>query len=247
MANQNGITLNFRNGDFDLRDLMNDLKKDIFINLKCHDIARVESVDVAKQTLKVQLYYPKTKVERDDNLPGPGKYSFVNKKYPILLDVPFVSLRGGAAGLTLPIAPGDDCLLLYNDRGIDDWFATGEPVTLSTNRLHEMSDAIAIVGLSNLNKLLADYDPTRAVLYNGEAKVAVGEKIEIKNAAESLGPVLQDLVAKLNELTSAIAAITVTGVTGGGGVSGPPANAAAITAIGTDLTAIASQLAGVLE
>jgi hypothetical protein len=65
---------------------------------------------------------------------------------PLLVDVPVIFPRGGGCTLTFPVAPGDECLLIFSDRCIDFWWQSGgvqEPVD---SRQHDLSDAFAIVG-----------------------------------------------------------------------------------------------------
>ena len=42
--------------------------------------------------------------------------------------------------------PGDHCLLIFCDFCIDGWFDTGQPVLPPSPRMHDLSDAFAIVG-----------------------------------------------------------------------------------------------------
>ena len=43
-------------------------------------------------------------------------------------------------------AAGDHCLLIFCDFCIDGWFDTGQPVLPPSPRMHDLSDAFAIVG-----------------------------------------------------------------------------------------------------
>lgn len=232
--------------------MLDDIRRDIFLNLKCHDVGTVKAVDVAKQRLSVEINYKRTMMRPNtskNSPPNKERYEYVPKEegYPLLIDVPFIVMRGGPAYLNIPIAVGDQCLLLYNDRCMDDWLASGKQSVLSSSRLHSMADALALVGVSSMQNLIEGYDASRIGLVFGQTKVMVGEKIELKNDAQSLGPVLQELISKLNELTSAIAAITVPYTDDGSpAVSGPPVNAVAITGIGNDLTQIATNLSEVI-
>lgn len=68
------------------------------------------------------------------------------RDYPLLVDVPLIFPCGGGCTLTFPVAPGDECLLIFSDRCIDFWWQSGgvqEPVD---PRQHDLSDAFAIVG-----------------------------------------------------------------------------------------------------
>ena len=68
--------------------------------------------------------------------------------YPLLLDCPVVVLQGGGAYIDLPIAEGDYCLVLFNDRNIDTWWDTGNVVVPRNRRKHSLSDGIALVGIN---------------------------------------------------------------------------------------------------
>ena len=73
--------------------------------------------------------------------------------YPLLVDCPCFILQGGGAFIEMPIQKGDECIILFNDRDIDNWFngTTKEP---NSNRKHTLSDGIAIVGINNKTKTL---------------------------------------------------------------------------------------------
>ncbi|EHF8259117.1 hypothetical protein B8Z58_005063, partial [Enterobacter roggenkampii] len=65
---------------------------------------------------------------------------------PLLVDVPVIFPRGGGCTLTFPVKAGDECLLIFADRCIDFWWQNGgvqKPVDM---RMHDLSDAFAIVG-----------------------------------------------------------------------------------------------------
>lgn len=65
---------------------------------------------------------------------------------PLLVDIPVIFPRGGGCTLTFPVKEGDECLLIFADRCIDFWWQNGgvqKPVDL---RMHDLSDAFAIVG-----------------------------------------------------------------------------------------------------
>ncbi len=230
--------------DPDLADLFQLWKKDILLNFNCHHVATIQSFDSAKQTVTATINYKKTYILKGtDNV-----YSPVLKDYALLIDVPVIIIQGGNASLTMPITQGDECIILFNDRDIDNWFQSGQVQGTATSRLHSFSDGFALIGVNNLRKVLSGYDATRAALNNGTTRVAVGaNKILIENMTTTLNTQLQALTTQLTMLTAALAALTVTGVQGGGGTSGVPANAAAITAIGTNISNIATQLGNLLE
>ncbi|CAM5998849.1 unnamed protein product [Sphagnum balticum] len=70
-------------------------------------------------------------------------------QYPALVNVPVFVYQGGGAAILMPIAVGDPCLLLFCDRDLDIWFETGQVAPPNSDRVHNINDAIALVGLNN--------------------------------------------------------------------------------------------------
>lgn len=228
-----------------LADLLNLFRKQLMLDFNCHHVGTIQSFDPAKQTCRATINYKKTFFQQN---PKTKTYDAVLVDYPILIDCPVIVLGGGSSALTFPIAQGDECLLLFNDRDIDNWFQSGQTGPVATPRLHSFSDGIALVGLRSAVKVLQNYDSSRAVLRNGNALVGVGASlVKIANNQYTLNGLLQELITEVKTLVTATAAITVTGVQTGGGVSGVPANAATITAISSQLTTTANKIAALLE
>jgi hypothetical protein len=223
-----GVQQNRKLTDPNLADLLNLHGKQLMLNMNCHAIATVQSFDADQQTVSATINYKKTYLTRNAD----GTYSSTLIDYPILLDVPIVILSGGPAQLTFPIAQGDECLILFNDRSLDNWFQSGQVGPVSSTRLHSISDGFALVGVRSLARSIDSYDETHAKIAWGETMVGVSaNKVKIANQLYTLNTLLQSLLTQVQ-------AITVTAVTPGIGVSGPPANAAAIAAIAVQIGAL---------
>lgn len=229
--------------DVNLTDVLVELARKINLALNCHAIGQIQSFDPATQTCSVSINYQKTFITRNEN----GTYSEKKENYPILASVPIVILSGGSANLTFPIQKGDDCLLLFNDRDMDNWITSGQVLPPNTARLHDLNDAIALVGIRPVTKTISGYDSSRAILKNGNASVGVStSKIQIQNNSYNLKTELTDLCTKLNSLCTAIQGITVL-CSAPGNPSGPPLNASAIASVASDISAISTNIAGLLE
>lgn len=231
-----------------LQDLLDLLKKDVMMSLACHHIGTVQSFDAAKQTATATINYKKTYFQRDSS----GLYQPMLVDYPILIDCPCVVLGGGPTSLTFPIAKGDECLILFNDRDIDNWFSSGQLGPVATPRLHSMSDALILVGVRSSPKALAGYDTARAVLKNGTTKIGVGEdKIQFENAGGTLKEALDDLVAAVGDLNDAFKnnAANLVLVTGAPGNPSPlnPAIVTLLGAVTTALSQVGTKLGDLLE
>lgn len=230
-----------------LRDLLDLYQKQILLNFNCHHIATIQSFDKEKQTVQVTINYKHTYFIFE---PKTQQYLPNLIDYPIIADCPLIVIGGGTARITFPISKGDQCILLFNDRDIDNWFSGSTTSPNSTPRLHALSDCVALIGPNNLNTVIENYDDVRALLTNGTVKNGINpetNKLTLQNEDNTLNDLLQSLCTQLENLTTALAALTVTGVTTGMGTSGPPTNASVITNIGTNISNIATQISGLIE
>lgn len=74
-----------------------------------------------------------------------------------LVDVPVQFPRGGKFALTFPIEAGDEGLLVISDRCIDGWFSSGATGVPPDYRMHDLSDAFFIPGVSSLKRVINDF------------------------------------------------------------------------------------------
>jgi hypothetical protein len=210
-----------------LSDLLNQVKKQVMLELNCCHLGTIQSFDGEKKTCTVTINYQKTFIERQEN----GTYEPKPRPYPILSDVPVFVLSGGSGKLSMPINKGDQCLIIFNDRDIDRWYDGQTNSELATSRLHSLSDGIALVGVFNKTVLDSSYDSTRVILKHGQAEVGISEtKIRVKNDLTTLNTLLASLIDALNLLI-----IDVSGSTG-------TVNAASVTALNAIKTNIATLL-----
>ena len=108
--------------------------------INCVQIAQIVSFNKLTNTASVQIV---------------GKREFVDGEildYPLLTDCPVFILQGGGSWLEMPIAKDDHCIVLFNDRDIDNWYSsslTFNP-TPNTLRAHSLSDGLVLVGINPL-------------------------------------------------------------------------------------------------
>lgn len=179
-----------------LKDLLDLLKKDIFLTLNCHALATIESFNAANQTVVATINYTRTFFKKGVD----GATAPYQVKYPILIDCPVIVLGGGGGSITFPIAKGDQCLMLFNDRSIDNWVqgATSGPV--SSSRAHSLADGLALVGLNT------------AVTYDGVNVVLTSPtKVKIQNSLTSLGDALSQLSGALTTFMTTVSTATTAG------------------------------------
>ncbi len=80
----------------------------------------------------------------------------VEIELPEFAEVPIFTLQGGSNYRIMPIVPGDFALLIFCERCIDDWLVGGADNKKPREyRMHDYSDAIAIIGLNNITNAIA--------------------------------------------------------------------------------------------
>jgi len=106
--------------------------------------AIIQSFDATKCTCTAQPAIQAFVRQKD------GTQTYVNM--PILVDVPVIFPNAGTFVLTFPVQQGDEVLIIFADRCIDNWWNKGGINPQVTNqgvgelRFHDLSDGFAIVG-----------------------------------------------------------------------------------------------------
>lgn len=150
-------------------DVLNALKESIFKNLRAICVGIVQDVHYAQQTLDVipteQFVWYK-----DDS---------TKEVYdqPPMTNVPYMSLCGGTAGLTFPIAKGDECLLFVCDYDYNSWYLTGKNSIPEQRRRHDISDSIALVGLHNNTRLINPYSSDVKLFRNATSYMEIKQSV----------------------------------------------------------------------
>lgn len=200
----------------------------------------VNSFDAAKMTCTVRPAIQMKRAKFD------GTWSWV--EIPLLLDVPVMFPGGGGFTLTFPVAPGDECLVIFADRCIDAWWDMSGVQVQSEFRMHDLSDGFALMGprsrpralssISTANVQLRSDDgvahieitPTHdvKVLTTGSAYVEAGPKIQLKaTLVEIQGNVtVTGTIVAQGDITGQTKSLhnhVHTGVVVGGGNTGAPA------------------------
>lgn len=100
--------------------------------------AIVQSVDFGSYSLSLQ-----PAIQGSMTLPSGERQTTT---LPILADVPVVIPRGGGFALTFPLRAGDQALVSFSDRCIDTWWQSGGVAPPAEERMHDLSDGLAIPG-----------------------------------------------------------------------------------------------------
>jgi len=90
------------------------------------------------------------------------------EQLPQLLDVPVFFPRAGGYCLTFPVKEGDECLIIFNDMCLDAWWQSGGIQNQLEMRRHDLSDAMALLGITSVPKAVTDYSEDSMQLRNEE-------------------------------------------------------------------------------
>lgn len=200
--------------DPDVSALLGLHKQQIFASINCHQLGTIVSFDGATQTASIRInvqrivYNQQVLADALSNQPTPTKPNVVD--YPVLVQCPVFVMTGGGSYITMPVSSGDTCLVLFNDRDIDSWFLTGAITTPASQRMHDLSDGMAIVGFRCLDNVLTGYSEN--------VKVHSDALIELSNEVTTLKACMTTLFSAL------------TGWVNTGGSTPNPATVAALTA-----------------
>lgn len=125
-------------------------KKQTQLEINAIKIGRIEAFYPNTQRADVSISHKQVVDVMED---GTRVYA----DYPVIMQCPVVTLFGGVDFMSMPIAVGDNCIVFFNDNEIDQWSANGDGKVCSTFRMHDISDAIALVGLRPLTNSIAGY------------------------------------------------------------------------------------------
>lgn len=187
--------------------------------------AKVTEYDATTATCSVQPLM--LKVVLDDDR------AEQQQRYPVIQSVPILYPGAGPWSVTFPLIAGDLVWLTFAQRALERWKESeaGQEVDPAYTRHHDLSDAVCIPAHCRPKKaVLTLGSDLRIGNAAGDPAIVLKEDgtIEIGQGATQALLLGDELVAKFNELRDALASHThPTSM----GPSGPPVEAATITAV----------------
>lgn len=148
---------------------------------------------------------------------SPTSADIAHVDLPLLVDCPVHFQSAGGVSLTMPIRPGDECLVIFASRCIDAWWQQGGVQPPMTYRMHNLSDGFCIPGVKSQPNVLSSISTTTAQLRSDDGTTFV----EIDPAAQKVRLVAPggiDLIGPLNLGGEGGPAIARVGDTVSGGV-----------------------------
>lgn len=209
----------------DLDDVLGALRDNIFKYMNCVQIGKIESYNKDEQTVSVQLQI-KRRVSETETV-----------RFPLLVDCPVFVLQGGGAYIDMPIATGDFCIVLFNDQDIDNWWDGGLLTDANTERRHDLSDGMALVGINPKGSVLGLTGDKIGINAGTKPVEIKGSKIDMLGATESF--------MKSDTWKTNWTALNTTVQTATTGTAAQ--NAAGITTIKTAFATFSAQLSNMLS
>lgn len=143
---------------------------------------------------------------------------------PMLVDCPVQFPSGGNCSLTFPVAPGDECLVVFASRCIDGWWQSGGVQEQAEIRMHDLSDGFVLLGFRSRPRALSSVSTTATQLRSEDGSTYI-EMNPTLQKVRIVAPGGFDVVAPLSTFS---AAVTITGLlTFVGGMVGSAASGAA--------------------
>lgn len=149
-----------------ISDMLDATKRQTSASMNCVQIGTIQSFDPATQLASIKLSMLQVVDVMED---GTKTYA----EYPLIQECPVVTLFGGVDFLSMPITAGDNCIVLFNDREIDNWVYFGDGRSATVEKLHDLNNAIALVGIRPLTNSIGNYlaNGIRLSHGNGESQM----------------------------------------------------------------------------
>lgn len=161
--------------------------------------AKVESYDEATRKASVQPLL----LEGYTDAAGDR----VAEALPVITNVPIVFPGSGGARVRWPIARGDTVLLIFSSASLDRWLVRGGMLDPGDDRNHDINDCFAVPGVQTFAEA---GDADTMIEFTAAGQINVGGSSPLATKAD------------IDALRAWCAPHTHSGVTTGGGVSGPP-------------------------
>ena len=129
--------------------------------------AIITAVNYDKQTLSAQPAIQAISEDKDGN--------DTHSNLPLLVDVPFQSFGGSGFVVTVPNLIGAECLIVFSSRCIDGWWSNGGTQPQMEERMHDLSDGMAILGFNSQKRLIPNYSQTDVEMrtFDGSTKIGL--------------------------------------------------------------------------
>lgn len=161
----------------------------------------IESFNPDTQLARVSLNLTRVRITKNDQ----GEQVEESIAIAPIIDVPVQFPSGGGFHVTFPMSSGDECLVVFSERAIDNWLRFGGIQKPIDKRMHEYTDAFAIPGIKSIPNALSSFSTNSLNLGtdDGITYIDIAEGT-IKINGDAFGGLVEvaELTAKLNEFVA---------------------------------------------
>lgn len=153
-----------------LKTLLETFRVDLLKNLNCVKVGQIKAYSAggANQIPTATVLIAQLQVT---SISSTGMRTLA--EYPLLVSVPVYFAGGGGITMTYPINEGDECLVLFNDRQLENWVESGPGQPPSIPNLHDLSDGICLVGIRSNPRALTNVSTTAAQIRTDDGTVHI--------------------------------------------------------------------------
>lgn len=184
-------------GAADLITVLKSVINKVGLELNCVRVGIIQSFNAEDLTAEVLIANKRTTGINRDGTQNVRDYALITAK--ICYCTPY---------MTYPIEQGEECVLLFNDRELESWFISGEVQPEAYQRMHDLTDCIAIVGLRSLAKMITILADTLHIFYgNNSIKLSDTNGTQITNLKAmngATGSIIDSDGKKLADVVSGI-------------------------------------------
>lgn len=153
---------NYINGENDLISLLKLSLNDFGENFNCVRVGIVQEFLYKQQLVRVKIASQRLIRINRDGTQTTQDYAEIYAK--LCYATPYMNQ---------PPKVGDECVLLFNDREMESWWINGSANQRAYNRMHDLTDCIAICGLRSQPKLVNIFTNLVEFFYDTLAKTTV--------------------------------------------------------------------------
>lgn len=219
----------------------NAFKEALSFGIHCCLPCIVQSFDSSRMTVDAQP------TVRERIIQESGQITYM--QYPLLINVPVVFPQGGGNYITFPVSPGDECLVIFSDNAIDNWWVSGGIQNPVEQRRHDLSDGFAIVGVRSISKSMPSVGSGVKIKGPGSPEVNVnGENATIESGNASVTVTSNGVTVSMGNINIVVNGLNVSVTAGSselviqnGNIHGNAGGAGAISISAGDVALTGSQ------
>lgn len=186
-----------RKENIDIKDIVNLTSESVQSIINCCKIGRIIDFNSSNWSVTVEILQVMT-VNNNSFIPT------------ILSEVPLLFYGVGGASITMPNVIGQNCLLLFCDRNIDNFLLTGQRYKPDNARKHSFADAVALLTVNSFVDTPPMYDESALTVNNKDNFIKIyndsielyAEKIKLYNSTTTLLTLINSLIDTIKGITT---------------------------------------------